>query len=46
MVSMVEQYEFCWHTGMYDGQECSLCPHRSECSGSEMDDDDEDGDAE
>ena len=38
---MVEDYERCWYLGAYIGQECELCPHKSECSGSEKEEDDE-----
>ena len=37
-----ENYELCWNTGHYSDQSCSLCPHQFECSGSELDDDDDD----
>lgn len=41
MLEMVEQYERCYYLGAYTGQECELCPHRGECSGSESEDNDE-----
>lgn len=31
-------FESCWNTGEYDGQMCDLCPHNSECSGYEEED--------
>ena len=41
MLSMIEDYEWCWNLGAYTGQECELCPHRNECSGYEDDKDEE-----
>ena len=38
---MNEYNELCWSTGVYsDACDCYTCPHRSECSGSDMDDND------
>lgn len=34
-------FERCWQTGEYIDQICSMCPHNSECSGGQ-DEDDED----
>lgn len=32
-------YDYCWETGNYDDQICEFCPHKSECSGHEGDED-------
>lgn len=32
------EYEKCWITGEYEGEECENCPHKHECSGYEGDD--------
>lgn len=34
-------YDSCWKTGVYDEQECEFCPHKTECSGGEVEDDEE-----
>lgn len=31
MLTISEQYEWCWNLGAYMGQECELCPHKAEC---------------
>ena len=31
-------YDSCWELGFYDGQTCEFCPHKYECSGSEIED--------
>ena len=28
-----DNFDACYHTGIYEDYECSLCPHNSECSG-------------
>ena len=39
---MITAFEFdtCYETGEYDDQICDLCPHKEECSGSDIEDDD------
>lgn len=35
--------ELCWLTGNYDNScDCMLCPHRYECSGADLKEDDDD----
>ena len=31
-------YEKCYETGEYDGEDCESCPHKFECSGYEDED--------
>jgi len=28
-----DEYDLCYSTGDYDGYDCELCPHKSDCSG-------------
>lgn len=42
MLTISEQYEWCWNLGAYMGQECELCPHRDECSAGGVDDEEDD----
>ena len=37
----MDKFEQCWMSGNYDGLDCYGCPHRDECSGSNINDDDE-----
>ena len=38
----MDDNEICWTTGVFtDLCDCNLCPHRFECSGSEMEEDEE-----
>lgn len=34
-----EDYDRCWNTGSYDGEDCEWCPHKNICSGYEEDED-------
>lgn len=34
----MDKYEQCWMSGQYEDQDCSNCPHKNDCSGSEIDD--------
>jgi hypothetical protein len=31
-----DEYDFCYDTGEYSDQDCSMCPYAEECSGSEV----------
>lgn len=35
-----DDYDACYATGIYEDYECSLCPHRYDCSGYEDHDED------
>ena len=30
-----DEYEYCWATGDYEGQDCEMCQHKFECAGYE-----------
>ena len=36
----MDDYESCYYTGVYRDQDCSQCPYASDCSASEIDEED------
>ena len=40
MLTISEQYEWCWNLGAYMGQECELCPYKNECNMNKQEDND------
>ena len=34
-ISDYDEYEYCWATGDYEGQDCEMCQHKFECAGYE-----------
>lgn len=38
----MSDYDICYDTGIYYDQVCAFCPHKEECSGSEISDNEDD----
>lgn len=41
LVNTQDEYDKCYETGEYEDQYCQECPHRYECSGSEIDEEED-----
>lgn len=42
MSTYFDDYDYCWVTGDYEDQCCSLCPYKNSCSGHEDEDEEDD----
>lgn len=41
---LMTDYDRCWHTGVYLGEDCEMCSYKGICSGYEDKDEDDDED--